>query len=163
MTSSTLRRWSSALESKGHIFEKNDKGQRIYYEHDYRVLREYKKLLENGLSAEETLEAITQKFITKETSLQAHSDHDERYAPTNQEALMVQPWVRELQMAFQQQAATIVEQNESILKQQGEMLGRMLKLEEENHKLREELVQQTEELKEIKEMQKQKKKFLGLF
>ncbi|OUB31594.1 hypothetical protein BK708_07960 [Bacillus thuringiensis serovar yunnanensis] len=60
---STLHRWSIAFESKGYEFEKNEKGQRIYFERDYRILRKYKRLLDQGISAEQCLEDIAKRVI----------------------------------------------------------------------------------------------------
>lgn len=47
---STLRRWCAALERKGYKFDKNENNQRIFYERDYKALREIKKSLASGIS-----------------------------------------------------------------------------------------------------------------
>ncbi|OVE46062.1 DNA-binding protein, partial [Bacillus badius] len=39
ITASTLRRWSIELEKAGYLFERNDKGQRIYFERDFQSLK----------------------------------------------------------------------------------------------------------------------------
>lgn len=164
LTASTLRRWSIAFESKGYQFEKNEKGQRIYFERDYRIIREYKRLLEQGVSAEQSLEDVARRFIKIDAS-QTPSVHDERNASTEKSTPIDQSWLRELQMTFQQQAATITEQNEFIIKQQDELLNRMTSLEEANKKVQENLISQTELIKEVKTEQKKKerKKLFGLF
>ncbi|CUB08943.1 hypothetical protein BN2127_JRS1_00727 [Bacillus cereus] len=164
LTASTLRRWSIAFESKGYQFEKNEKGQRIYFERDYRVIREYKRLLEQGVSAEQALEDIARRFIQIDAT-QTPSVHDERQASMEEITPIDQSWLRELKMTFQQQAATITEQNEYIIKQQDELLSRMTSLEEENKKLKENISSQTELIKEVKaeSKKKEKKKLFGLF
>jgi DNA-binding transcriptional MerR regulator len=157
LTASTLRRWSIAFESKGYQFEKNEKGQRIYFERDYRIIREYKRLLEQGISAEQSLEDVARRFIKIDAS-QTPSVHGERQASTEEIAPIDQSWLRELQMTFQQQAATITEQNEYIIKQQDELLNRMTLLEGENKKLQEKVLSQTELIKEVKTEQKKRKR-----
>ncbi|MBJ8113146.1 MerR family transcriptional regulator [Bacillus cereus group sp. N6] len=164
LTASTLRRWSIAFESKGYEFEKNEKGQRIYFERDYRILREYKRLLDQGISAEQCLEDIAKRFI-KIDAAQTPSVHGERNASMEKSTSIDRSWLHELQVTLEQQAATIGEQNQHIIKQQDEMLNRMISLEMENANLKENITAQTELIKEIKEEQKkkEKKKLFGLF
>ena len=60
ITTSTLRRWSIELEKQGYVFSRNENGQRVYYERDYKVLRELKKLLSKSVPFENALKvAIT--------------------------------------------------------------------------------------------------------
>ncbi|EFX6585452.1 MerR family transcriptional regulator (plasmid) [Ureibacillus chungkukjangi] len=60
VTTSTLRRWSIELEKQGYVFSRNENGQRVYYEHDYKVLRELKKLLAKSVPFENAVKlAIT--------------------------------------------------------------------------------------------------------
>ncbi|OXS72953.1 MerR family transcriptional regulator [Domibacillus enclensis] len=59
----TLRRWSLELEKHGYHFERNNKGQRIYYERDLRALSECKMILEKGQSMENATKAIASRFI----------------------------------------------------------------------------------------------------
>ncbi|NMO80143.1 MerR family transcriptional regulator [Niallia alba] len=58
ITTSSLRRWSIELEQHGYIMERNEKGQRIYYERDFKALRELKKLLANNVSFTDALNAV---------------------------------------------------------------------------------------------------------
>ncbi|MFP7176855.1 DNA-binding protein [Priestia filamentosa] len=48
VTTSTLRRWSIELEKAGYTFERNDKDQRIYYQHDINAFKRLKKLISEG-------------------------------------------------------------------------------------------------------------------
>lgn len=60
MTTSTLRRWSIEFEKQGYVFSRNENGQRVYYERDYKVLRELKKLLAKSVPFENAVKlAIT--------------------------------------------------------------------------------------------------------
>ncbi|MCU5571115.1 MerR family transcriptional regulator [Bacillus cereus] len=44
----TLRVWCLELESAGYMFERNNRQQRIYYEHDIALLKEMKVLMADG-------------------------------------------------------------------------------------------------------------------
>lgn len=55
ITTSTLRRWSIELEKQGYVFSRNEQGQRIYYEHDFTVLRELKKCLGRSVPFEDAV------------------------------------------------------------------------------------------------------------
>lgn len=58
ITTSTLRRWSIELEKQGYIFSRNENGQRVYYEHDFKVLRELKKCLGRSMPFENALKLV---------------------------------------------------------------------------------------------------------
>jgi len=48
VTTSTLRRWSIELEKAGYTFERNNKDQRIYYQHDINAFKRLKELVNEG-------------------------------------------------------------------------------------------------------------------
>jgi DNA-binding transcriptional MerR regulator len=77
ITTSTLRRWSIALEKDGYKFEKNDKGQRIYYERDYKALREIKSLLKSGRPFDECVHAVVARVEHDQKTLSVHEKEDE--------------------------------------------------------------------------------------
>ena len=58
ITSSTLRRWSIALEDQGYKFTRNERNQRIYYERDYKAISHLKKLLSNGVPYTDAIDAV---------------------------------------------------------------------------------------------------------
>ncbi|MFE0507862.1 MerR family transcriptional regulator [Peribacillus butanolivorans] len=58
ITTSSLRRWSIDLEKLGYTFERNEKEQRIYYERDFKALRELKKLLANNVAFADAVKAV---------------------------------------------------------------------------------------------------------
>ncbi|GIN87588.1 hypothetical protein J6TS2_39740 [Heyndrickxia sporothermodurans] len=60
ITTSTLRRWSIELEKLGYVFDRNDKEQRIYYERDFKALRELKKLLAHNVSFTDAVRLLYQ-------------------------------------------------------------------------------------------------------
>lgn len=59
ITTSTLRRWSIELEKAGYTIERNEKEQRIYFERDFKALRELKKLLSHSVSFVDAIKAVT--------------------------------------------------------------------------------------------------------
>lgn len=77
ITTSTLRRWSIELEKKGYNFERNQKDQRIYYERDFKALRELKTLLSNNVNMEDALNAVISRFKVGEDTLKTHSVHEQ--------------------------------------------------------------------------------------
>lgn len=58
ITTSTLRRWSIELEKVGYTIERNEKEQRIYFERDFKALRELKKLLSNTVPFIDAIKAV---------------------------------------------------------------------------------------------------------
>ncbi|OAH57620.1 DNA-binding protein [Domibacillus aminovorans] len=64
----TLRRWSLELEKHGYTFERNSKGQRIYYERDIHSLSECKMILEKGQSMENATKSIASEFIERKNA-----------------------------------------------------------------------------------------------
>jgi DNA-binding transcriptional MerR regulator len=64
----TLRRWSLELEKRHYLFERNAKGQRIYYERDIQALSECKMILNNGGSMENAVTAVAAKFIEQKNA-----------------------------------------------------------------------------------------------
>ncbi|SDD34579.1 DNA-binding transcriptional regulator, MerR family [Terribacillus halophilus] len=66
VTTSTLRRWAIALEGAHYLFERNEKGQRIYTEQDIATLEELKRLLGEKLSFADAIQQLTGHSQTKE-------------------------------------------------------------------------------------------------
>lgn len=64
----TLRRWSLELEKHEYIFERNDKGQRIYYKRDINTLSELKIILNKGQSMEVATKTIASSYKDKKNS-----------------------------------------------------------------------------------------------
>lgn len=58
VTTSTLRRWSIALEKKGYIFDRNEKDQRVYYQRDFKRFMELKHLLSNFVPFENAVKIV---------------------------------------------------------------------------------------------------------
>lgn len=77
ITTSTLRRWSIALEKNGYIFERNEKEQRVYYQRDFRALRELKLLLSKSMSFDNTIKVIVAMDFEGMNSQKSLSVHNE--------------------------------------------------------------------------------------
>lgn len=73
ITTSSLRRWSIELEQHGYIIERNEKGQRIYYERDFKALRELKKLLSNNVSFTDALKAVVSMNLDEKNAIKTPS------------------------------------------------------------------------------------------
>lgn len=77
ITTSTLRRWSILLEKEGYVFYKNEKEQRIYYERDFKVFRELKKLLSNSVPVADAIKAVASRDFESENAEQTPSVYSE--------------------------------------------------------------------------------------
>jgi DNA-binding transcriptional MerR regulator len=77
ITTSTLRRWSILLEKEGYVFHKNEKEQRIYYERDFKVFRELKKLLSNSVPVADAIKAVASRDFESENAEQTPSVYSE--------------------------------------------------------------------------------------
>lgn len=64
----TLRNWSTMIESHGYNFEKNPKGQRIYYQREIFALSNLKTLLSQRESLESATKAIATKLIEQKSA-----------------------------------------------------------------------------------------------
>ncbi|SDE77414.1 hypothetical protein SAMN04487777_1266 [Priestia aryabhattai B8W22] len=69
----TLRNWSSMIESHGYEFEKNHKGQRIYYQREIFALANLKTLLAQRESLESATKAVATKLIEEKSAEKAIS------------------------------------------------------------------------------------------
>lgn len=78
ITTSTLRRWSIALEKNGYLFERNQKDRRIYFERDFAALRELKKLLANGVSFTDAIKSVTAMNFETKNGKQTPIVHDQK-------------------------------------------------------------------------------------
>lgn len=76
ITTSTLRRWSISLEKEGYTFERNDKDQRIYYERDFKVIREIKYHLANSVNMEDAIRLGISKVNHNQIKHQTPSVHE---------------------------------------------------------------------------------------
>jgi len=77
ITTSTLRRWYIELEKEGYIFHRNEKEQRVYYERDFRALREMKKLLSNSVPFKDAIKAIASRNFENENTEKTPSVYSE--------------------------------------------------------------------------------------
>lgn len=73
ITPSSLRRWSIDLEKAGYIIERNEKDQRIYYERDFKALRELKKLLSHSVPYADAIKAVVATDWAEQNALQTPS------------------------------------------------------------------------------------------
>lgn len=71
ITTSSLRRWSIELEKLGYTFERNEKEQRIYYDRDFKALRELKKLLTNNVAFTDAIKAVVSMDIEKKNAVKS--------------------------------------------------------------------------------------------
>ncbi|MGW9018697.1 hypothetical protein [Priestia megaterium] len=69
----TLRNWSSMIESHGYEFEKNHKGQRIYYQREIFALSSLKTLLSQRESLESATKAVATKLVDEKSAEKAIS------------------------------------------------------------------------------------------
>ncbi|MGE1115672.1 hypothetical protein ACQJ0K_28530 [Priestia megaterium] len=69
----TLRNWSSLIESHGYEFEKNAKGQRIYYQREIFALSSLKTLLAKRESLESATKAVASKMKDERSAEKAIS------------------------------------------------------------------------------------------
>lgn len=77
ITTSTLRRWSIELEKQGYVFTRNEKGQRVYYERDFKAFRELKKLLAKSISFENATKLVASMDLNGENAIQTPSVYKE--------------------------------------------------------------------------------------
>lgn len=75
ITTSSLRRWSIALEKEGYIFYRNENEQRIYFEQDFKAFRELKKLLSNSVPFTDAIRAIASTDFKNKNARQTPSVH----------------------------------------------------------------------------------------
>lgn len=75
ITTSTLRRWSIELEKAGYTIERNEKEQRIYYERDFKALREIKKLLSHSVAFVDTINAVVSMDLENQNAAWTPSAH----------------------------------------------------------------------------------------
>lgn len=85
ITTSTLRRWSILLEKEGYIFQKNEKEQRIYYERDFKALRELKKLISNSIPVIDAIKVITSQHFYRENNKKTLSVYSENICLSKRE------------------------------------------------------------------------------
>ncbi|MCM3759155.1 DNA-binding protein [Sporosarcina aquimarina] len=77
ITTSTLRRWAIELEKQGYSFQRNEKEQRIYYEHDFKAFRELKKLLANSVPFVDSINAVATRDFVNENAQKMPSVYSE--------------------------------------------------------------------------------------
>ncbi|EJQ42896.1 hypothetical protein IEQ_05135 [Bacillus cereus BAG6X1-2] len=64
----TLRVWCLELENAGYKFERNNRQQRIYYEHDITILKEMKVLMADGTrTLQEAISLLLESSLSKDT------------------------------------------------------------------------------------------------
>lgn len=63
INSSTLRQWYPAIEKEGYEFEKNDKGQRIFYERDINMLFEIKSTIKRTNNRDNSIKAVVSRYL----------------------------------------------------------------------------------------------------
>jgi DNA-binding transcriptional MerR regulator len=127
ITTSTLRRWSLELEKLGYVFERNEKEQRIYYERDFKVFRELKKLLSNSVSFTDATKAVVAMDIENKNAVITPSVfHDEVRLSKQELQDLVHKAVKEaveeeresMFKAFEQKINNVIENRDRVLTQQ---------------------------------------------
>lgn len=68
ITTSTLRRWSIELEKAGYTIERNEKEQRIYFERDFKALRELKKMISHSVLFVDAIKAVVSMDIDNQNA-----------------------------------------------------------------------------------------------
>ncbi|PEU51314.1 hypothetical protein CN395_28735 [Priestia megaterium] len=79
----TLRNWSSMIENHGYEFEKNHKGQRIYYQREIFALANLKTLLAQRESLESATKAVAAKLVEEKSAEKAISAITEKEEDEN--------------------------------------------------------------------------------
>ena len=123
INTNTLRRWAIELEKHGYSFERNDNNHRIYYERDFKTLRELKKLIAKDVPLENALNAVISMDLDSKNAVQTPSVHDEiRVSKSELEDLIhktVKQAVEEereaMLKAFEHKINDVVEQRDRVL------------------------------------------------
>ncbi|OVE46058.1 DNA-binding protein, partial [Pseudobacillus badius] len=99
--------WSIELEKAGYLFERNDKGQRIYFERDFQSLKKLKELLAHSFTLKNAINAVTSMDLEEKNTLQTPSVHEEeiRLSKHELQALIQE----EVKKAVEQERATLIE------------------------------------------------------
>ncbi|MFP7474453.1 MerR family transcriptional regulator [Niallia taxi] len=77
INTNTLRRWAIELEKHGYSFERTNQNHRIYYERDFKTLRELKKLIAKDVPLENALNAVVSMDLDSKKAVQTPTVHDE--------------------------------------------------------------------------------------
>ena len=124
INTNTLRRWAIELEKHGYTFERNENNHRIYYERDFKALRELKKLVANDVALENALNAVISMDLDSKNAVRTPSVHKDeiRVSRSELEDLIhktVKHAVEEereaMLKAFEQKFNDVVEQRDRIL------------------------------------------------
>lgn len=134
ITTSSLRRWSIELEKEGYLFQRNDKGQRIYFERDFKAFRELKKLLSNSVPFTDAIKAVTAIDFDKQNAEKTPSVYSEtmRLSKHELETIIKKAIEEEREImlaAFQEKLSETIEARDKMLMSQIE------KSQEEKNKL----------------------------
>lgn len=134
ITTSTLRRWSIELEKEGYIFHRNEKEQRVYYERDFRALREMKKLLSNSVPFKDAIKAIASRNFENENTEKTPSVYSEMMRLSKHEleeiiSNAIEKEHEKMMKTFEEKLNDTIEMRDRILMQQ---INRTL---EDNQKL----------------------------
>lgn len=82
----TLRNWSLKLESDGVTFERNTRGQRIYYEKDIRAFQNMKELLDLQQPLNDVSKIIAEKFQRDDyTKLESENNTEIMFSVSHEE------------------------------------------------------------------------------
>lgn len=73
ISTSTLRKWSIALESEGYIFIRDKNDRRVYLERDIMTLHKMKELLDDGFNMNDAAKAVTLRFQEQIVESRTHS------------------------------------------------------------------------------------------
>lgn len=155
----TLRRWSLELEKQHYLFERNAKGQRIYYERDIQALSECKMILNNGGSMENAATAVAVKFIEQKNAQKTLSVIiDER---ENDENLTLS--MRDLESMIETAVQKAVEQEREVMLQALEL--KMNDAIEQRDRMLMQALKETQEAKKLMQQEKaeQTEKKKGFF
>lgn len=135
ITTSTLRRWSIALEKNGYIFERNEKEQRVYYDRDFRALRELKLLLSNSIPFDNAIKVVASMDFENENPQKTPSVYNEMIRLSKSELQLI------IQSALEQEREIILAAMDEKLNNKIEQRDRALV-----HQLKETLTEKQLEL-----------------
>lgn len=139
ITTSTLRRWSIALEKNGYIFERNEKEQRVYYNRDFKALRELKFLLSNSIPFDNAIKVVRSMDFENENPQKTPSVYNEMIRLSKNELQSI------IQSALEQEREIILAAMDEKLNNKIEQRDRALV-----HQLKETLTEKQLELQQTK-------------
>nr|WP_189667129.1 DUF3967 domain-containing protein [Pseudomonas amygdali] len=88
VSTSAMRKWCLMLEDAGYVFERNEKNNRVFYDHDMLALRHLKKLTqEDGKSLENAIKAVSDMSRARQDVTGSDSENPAQEAAVSQDVL----------------------------------------------------------------------------